>query len=562
MSYTQIQKKLTDAHIEHTADEDVLKEYSVDESVFEIKPQLVIFPRNTREVQKIVSIVHSSDEKVSLTPRAAGTGLSGGPLNDSIVVDVMKYLTGISSMELQDDGSAQIQVQPGELFRTLDAKTRKKGFFLPPYPSSRDICTVGGMVGNNAAGPNSLKYGHTAEFVKALKVVLADGNEYTLQPITYTQLQEELEREDFLGEVYRETWKLIQENYQHIKTARPKSSKNSAGYLLWEVLKAESLSSFIEGEGYFDLSILFSGSQGTIGIITEITFSLLPLPIQSDLVVTPISKLKDLSTAIQSTLTYAPYNVEIFDARTYKLALQHLHFFRKRFYADSVSGWILFSLRFLLNHLLYFKSKVPQFVLLVKFDAATLEQTNEKIESMCFDLEGKSIQARRVSSTGMEDMFWKVRMASYSLAKLGAKNKRPAAFLEDMVVPPQNLEEFLTAMTQLLKEYDAEYAIHGHGGNGHLHFYPLMDFTNPETPQKIKNMADDFFALAKKHGGNICGEHNDGIIRTPYLSMIFDPETITIFEKLEKIFDPKDIFNPGKKVNPKFDIVKSIRKRN
>ena len=160
------------------------------------------------------------------------------------------------------------------------------------------------------------------------------------------------------------------------------------------------------------------------------------------------------------------------------------------------------------------------------------------------------------------EMYWQVRRASYSLSKLQDPSTRPAAFLEDMIIPPENLGTFFADIQALFKKYGVESAVHGHGGNGHLHFYPLMDFTDPETPDKVLAMSEEFFNTAIKHGGGICGEHNDGIIRTPYLDKMFTPEVLQLFRDVECIFDPHDIFNPGKKVNAKFDIQKTMRKTN
>ena len=565
MSYEQLEQQLRLADIEYDSTQETLTAYATDESIFEVQPKIIVYPRNTKEVRTIVSIVADAKEhgvEVSLTPRAAGTGLSGGSLNDSVIMDVTKYLHGMSVIEHNQDGTARVRVKPGKYFRDFDKETKKTGYFLPPYPSSRDLCTVGGMVGNNAAGPNSLKYGHTASFVRSLEVVLADGEVYELKPLTYTQLQQELHRTDLLGDVYRKVWQLVEESYEVIEGARPKSSKNTAGYLLWEVLHADSLEGFKNGEGHFHLFPLFAGSQGTLGIITDITFNLLPIPMRSPLVVVPITKLENIGAAIQCVLHYKPYNVEIFDRKTYELAFGHLYFFRKQFYKNDWVGWFLFVVHFLWNHVTRFKGKVPEFVLLVKFDGANAAEANKHITSVCIALDEQQCDSWPLNSKGAEDMVWKLRHASYSLAKLQDKNKRPAAFLEDMVIPPKNLPLFLQELSELLGKYEAEYAMHGHGGDGHFHFYPLMDFSKEETAGKIQSMADDFFALAKKHDGNICGEHNDGIIRTPYLSLLFSGEVLTLFEQLEHAFDPDDIFNPGKKVHPKFEITSHIRKRN
>ena len=565
MDYEKLEGKLHAVGIEYNSTRETLTSYATDESIFSITPKLVVFPQSAEEIEEMVKMVNEArgeNNSISLTARAAGTGLSGGSLNDSVIVDTIKYLNKMDAVERVSDEVARVRTQPGVMFRDFDTATKKEGFFLPPYPSSRDICTVGGMVANNAAGPNSLEYGHTAEFVSALKVVLKDGNEYELYDLSYDELMKEVQRSDFLGEMYREIWKKIQESFEIIQNSKPTSSKNSSGYLLWNVLKADSLEAFAQGEGTFSLVPLFVGSQGTLGIITEIEFSLIPNTTMSDLLVVPIQNVTDIGEVIEHVLEHKPCNVEIFDDKTYNPAVANPGFFLKQFYAKSFFSYLLFLWNFYTNHWFVFKGKTPAFVLLVTFDAHTKNEANKGVQKTVHDIQGRGFKVYHIKSSGIAEMFWKIRFASFSLAKLGKKNVRPAAFLEDIVVPPKNLPDFLTGLMELLKKYNADYAMHGHGGNGHFHFYPLFDFTDPETPRKIKDMADDFFWLAEKHEGNICGEHNDGIIRTPYMRQVFSSEILELFENMEHTFDPVDIFNPGKKVHPKFEILSSIRKVN
>ena len=132
----------------------------------------------------------------------------------------------------------------------------------------------------------------------------------------------------------------------------------------------------------------------------------------------------------------------------------------------------------------------------------------------------------------------------------------------DMTVPPENLSKFFIQVKKLLKEFKVTAAVHGHGGNGHFHFYPLLDFTNKTTPKLVEKMAEKFFETAVKFDGNICGEHNDGIVRTPHLSKMFTKKMLGLFEDTEHIFDPSDIFNPGKKVHPRFSVRDTIRHTN
>jgi FAD/FMN-containing dehydrogenase len=207
-----------------------------------------------------------------------------------------------------------------------------------------------------------------------------------------------------------------------------------------------------------------------------------------------------------------------------------------------------------------FRRKLPEFMVLVTLDEDTVADVGER--KLVDSIASENVKPRLVKNPIEKEMLWQIRRASYTLSKFQDASKRPAAFLEDMTVPPENLSKFFKEIKKLLKDFGVTAAVHGHGGNGHFHFYPLLDFTNKKTPDLVEKMAEKFFATAVKFDGNICGEHNDGIIRTPHLSKMFSKKMLDLFVQTEHIFDPYDVFNPGKKVNPRFDIKETMRKTN
>ncbi len=563
--YAQFRAALRERHITCDDAPETLTRYATDESVFAVMPKLVVFPRTAAEVEHIVACANEIDPEgttLSLTARAAGTGLAGGSLNDSVIIDMCRHFTELGALETRSDGTACARTQVGVMFRDLDAYTKRHGYFLPSYPSSRDICTIGGMIANNAAGPYSLKYGHTAQYICSLDVVLHDAHTYTFTDLTYDELKAELKRKDVAGDAYRAVWRMLEEEYAAITAGKPKASKNSSGYALWSVLQADSLDAFKNGEGTFSLVPLCVGSQGTLGIIVRAECRVIPVTVVSDLLVVPVAKVKHIGALIETTLEAHPCNVEIFDNRTYELAKRHPLFFKHRFYPESWRAFVSFLWQFARAYVTVFNRTTPAFTVLITFDAPTVEAANAAIIPTRETLEKKGFAVHRITNARAKEMLWNIRFASYSLAKLGKDNRRPAAFLEDIVVPPKHMGAFLKELTAVLKTYKAEYAMHGHGGNGHFHFYPLLDFTNPETPDIIMRMAEDVFALAEKYEGDICGEHNDGIIRTSYTKQMFSKQMLSLFRDLECAFDPHDRFNPGKKVNPKFAIIEAIRTTN
>jgi FAD/FMN-containing dehydrogenase len=541
-----------------STDTHILDCYSNDESIFTIRPQIVLQPKNQLDIEIAVTVLGKETLRfpsLSLTPRAAGTGLGGGSLTDSVVIDVCTHMHHIHDV-VKHGHSITITCEPGAMWRDVEKKLKPYGVYLPSYPASKDICSIGGAVANNAAGPDSLRFGHMANWVESLDITLYDGKTYTFEPITYTQYKSLIKKNNAYARILKQVFELVQQNEKDIENAKPKTSKNSAGYALWDVFDT-SIASFKKGKGTLNLVKLVCGSQGTIGIITSVTLKTEPIRKNTELVVAPVFDLQDAGRVILKALDYDPINIELFDGLTFDLALKNPEFFRNRlgkleYYQVLLSMYTTYHVRY--------NRKTPEFTLLITLDAGARKHNGKNLVSLLTKNGGK--KSRLVTNPADKEMFWQIRRASYTLSKFQDPKKRPAAFLEDMVVPPQNLPKFFMEIKRLLKRFNVTAAVHGHGGNGHLHFYPLLDFESKSTPQLVMKMSEEFFAAAIKYDGNLCGEHNDGIIRTPYLSKMFSAKILTIFKEIEHIFDPEDIFNPGKKVNPRFDVKASIRTSN
>ena len=537
---------------------DLLEAYSYDESIFCVRPQVVLQPKNRHDVEIATTVIAEQTkrfESLSLTPRAAGTGLGGGSLTDSIVIDVCAHLNKIGDV-IEKKDKITFSCEPGAMWRDVEKRLKAHGAYLPPYPASKDICSVGGSVANNAAGPDSLHHGHCADWVESLDVVLQDGHTYTIKPLSLREFKLLIKQDHEHARIAREIFALISKNEKEIKDNKPETKKNTAGYPLWSVMP-QGVAKFKKDEGTFDLTRLISGSQGTIGIITNIVMRAEPIPKRTTLLAIPIFDLEDAADSIVKALKFNPINVEIFDALTFDLALRNPSFFKSRieghrYYRVMLSMYTMYHVRF--------RRKLPEFTVLITLDEDTTKET--PASEIANTISGDKVKARVVKNPIDVEMFWQVRRASYSLSKFQDSTKRPAAFLEDMTVPPENLSKFFIQIKRLLKEFNVTAAVHGHGGNGHFHFYPLLDFTNKTTPALVEKMSEKFFDTAVKFHGNICGEHNDGIIRTPHLNKMFSKKMIGLFEETEAIFDSADIFNPGKKVNPRFNIKETMRTKN
>src|SRR3989344_1692456 len=239
---------------------EVLEKMSRDASLFTIRPEAVVMPKNADDICTLVDFVSvraKAGEHISLTARSAGTDMSGGPLNDSIILDMTKHFTKTNAVS--NDG--HVTVEPGVYFRDFDKTTQAKGWELPSYTASRQINTVGGMVANDSGGEKNLKFGKTNRYVEELEVVLSDGKKHLLRNLEGDAFSAKIMEQTAEGELYRQMSKLVSANKNSIEAARPRVTKNSSGYHLWDI-----------GDGIRTLNLarLMVGSQGTLGIITRI----------------------------------------------------------------------------------------------------------------------------------------------------------------------------------------------------------------------------------------------------------------------------------------------------
>ena len=541
-------------------DAETLTLYSHDASLLEVRPKLVVFPRHSADVSALVKWVETKkteDPNISLTARAAGTCMSGGPLNDSVIMDFTKYMNRIISVKKTSPSvmtpkypdakqvtiSGEAVVMPGCYYRDFEVKTLENGLILPCYTASKSINAVGGMVGNNSAGELTLRYGKTEDYIKSLKVIFADGNEYVVRPISRREMYSKITQVDFEGQVYKKIFDLIQENTTTIKMAKPQVSKNSAGYNIWNVFsKGKS-----EDEDMFDLCQLIVGSQGTLGIVTEITWKLVEQPECSQLSVVFMNDLKNLGSLVDEILETNPTSIESYDDKTFGLAMK---FFPEFVKAKGIFGIIKMAFSFLPEFFLVLSGGVPKLILLVEYTGKDEQETGAK----CAELEKKiahfKLKMRRTKSPQEAKKYWDMRRDSFALLRKHSGSLRTAPFIDDIIVRPEFLPEFLPKLSAILDHYkqDIIYTIAGHAGNGNFHIIPLVDIKNPKVRRAIPEISDKVYAIVLKYHGSITGEHNDGLIRTPYVREMFGDQIYKLFEETKAIFDPQNIFNPGKKV--------------
>lgn len=526
-----------------------IDKYSRDASIFEVKPEVIVYPKDAEDVKHLVKWVseHKADQlELSLTARSAGTDMSGGPLSDSIVLDFMKYFNHVLEVEAIPPAGGYAVTEPGVYYRDFEKETLAKGLLLPSYPASRELCAMGGIVANNSGGEKSLSYGKTEKYVEELNIVLADGNEYVFHALTPEQLETKKSQQDFEGQIYREMYALIESNYDIIQKAKPNVSKNSAGYYLWNVYDPDASAGAGQTKGIFNLNKLFVGSQGTLGLITKIKFKLIkPKPV-SKLLVIFLNDLAPLGDLVNEVMKFKPESFETYDDQTLKLALRFLPALIKSMKGSALSLFF----KFLPEAEMVLTGGLPKLVLLVEFTGETEAEVDEKLKSAQEAVKDKFEVSTHITKDAEEaEKYWTIRRESFALLRKHVGNEHTAPFVDDVIVHVDQLPVFLPKLNELVGQYKGmTYTIAGHAGDANFHVIPLMDFHSEENRKAIPKLSEKVYDLVISMHGSITAEHNDGLIRTPYLEKMYGPEITALFKKTKEIFDPQDIFNPRKKV--------------
>lgn len=517
-------------HGDVESDGAILEKYSRDYSLFKVRPQVVVFPKDAEDLKNLVKFA-SVNEGISLTARSGGTDMTGGPLGESVIVEFDRYFNRIK--EISDDFAI---VEPGVYFRDFEPALKKKGLLYPPYPASKDICALGGMINNNSGGEKTLAYGKTEDYVEELKVILSDGEEHILRPLQTEELQKKLQEQSFEGGIYRKIYELVEKNYGDVQAAKPDVSKNSSGYALWNVWDKKA----------FNIQKLFVGAQGTLGFLLEAKLKLVREKKYRRMAVIFLGDFEKLPRLIVEILKFKPESLESYDDRTLSVAMKFLPSMIK-----SMGGHF-FKLvwQFLPEAIMVLRGGLPKMIILAELNSDDKPELDMRMEALRKIVLSFGLRVRVLKDESEEEKYWTIRRQSFKLLHDHSTGKDTAPFIDDVIVRPAHLPEFLPQVNAILDEYKDRiiYTIAGHPGDGNFHIIPLMDLRKPDVRAIIPEISERIYDLVVKYRGSITAEHNDGLIRTPYLGKIYNPKILNFFAEVKKVFDPKNIFNPGKKV--------------
>ncbi|MCR4334033.1 MAG: FAD-binding oxidoreductase [Patescibacteria group bacterium] len=533
-----------------------LAKLSRDTSLFTRMPELVVYPVDANDVSELVRVVgaeRSRGTEISLAARSAGTDMSGGPLTTGVVVSFTEHMNHMGEVTSdlgvrppsEIDGYAV--TEPGVFYRDFEKATLEKGLILPSYPASREIAAMGGIVANNSGGERTLKYGKTEKYVEEVDVVLSDGSQTTFKALSYAELEEKKKLNTLEGGIYREMDALLTENAGLIEGHRPKVSKNSAGYALWSVKDSTA--------GSFNLAKLVCGSQGTLALWTQAKLGLVKPKEHRAMLVCFLYDLNILPEIVRRVLLQKPESFESYDDHTFTLAVK---FMPQMLSQMGLIKAVRLGIDFIPEAAMVATGGVPKMILMAEFAEDTIEAADAKALAAKEALADLHLQTKIEKNEKESEKYWIVRRESFNLLRKNLHGLVSSPFIDDFVVPPSSYPTFLPKLNALLDEYKDNmiYTVAGHIGDGNIHIIPLMDLTKEENRQVILDLAPKVYKMVIEAGGTTTGEHNDGIVRTPYLPMLFGAEMIELFEKTKKMFDPQGIFNPGKKVGGTFADIK------
>lgn len=486
-----------------------LAPYARDISIFTISPSSVFFPKNVNDIVHLVTEKNKekkTNPSASLTVRAGGTCMSGGPLNSDSIVDMTRYMNKVSI----NPKALTATVETGAYFRDIEDKAKEHGLMFAPYPSSRRICGIGGMIGNNASGEKSVRFGATSDNILSMEVVLADGSVVTVEPKKVSSVTDKKEQ-DIL--------KLALEHGSSLREATGAVKKSASGYRLEKVLSGDT----------FNLVPLFCGAQGTLGIVTKAVLKLVPIPKHVSLLVISAKVLEDIPVIVDEIFKWNPEAVETFDINTFNKAREHLqeHAQRTLPYVDENA------------HLF----------ILAEFSEETEEATKHASDSCFKNLKEKGYAVEEVTNEVDISSIWEVRRNSFLLMR----DHNPEGFkavpcIEDVVVPVSALAEFIHSLHAILNRRGIAYGFHGHIGDGSLRIVPVFNLHSDSLFSEITGLMDEVFEVVKRLRGNMSADHSDGIIRTPFLKAFYGEKLYSVFEEIKYIYDPLTLMNPGKKV--------------
>ncbi|MFN8281927.1 MAG: FAD-linked oxidase C-terminal domain-containing protein [Chitinophagales bacterium] len=506
-------------------DDMMRKLYATDASVYKEYPTAVCYPKTKNDIKALIQFANK--HKLPLIPRAAGTSLGGQVVGNGIVVDVSKYFTKI--IEVNKDQSYCI-VQPGVVRDELNRQLKPVGLFFAPETSTANRAMIGGMVGNNSCGTNSIVYGTTRHHVLELSGFLSDGSEVVFKDLTQEEFQQKIQQSNLDGIIHQflfnelsnaETQKEIFEQFPNQKIHR-----RNTGYAIDELLRQQP---FAENGKPFNLCELICGSEGTLAFITEIKLNLVPIPPKEKVVIAVhFHTLEESLRATVLAMQHQPSACELIDKIILDCTKSNIEQNKNRFFIQGD----------------------PEAILCVEFHAETKDAITEKATALEAAFKQHNIGYHFPNLFGNDiNKIWSLRKAGLGLLANIPGDRKAVAVIEDTAVAVEDLPAYISEFTDMMNKHKQQSVYYAHAGAGELHLRPILDLKKKDDRVLFRTIATETAELVKKYNGSLSGEHGDGRVRGEFIPLMVGEKNYQLLRKLKYTFDANNIFNPGKIVD-------------
>lgn len=499
--------------------------YATDASAYRELPLAVAIPKTKDDIKKLIAF--ASNEKTSLIPRTAGTSLAGQVVGPGIIVDVSKYFTQIIELNKEEKW---VRVQPGVIRDELNMFLKPHGFFFGPETSTANRAMIGGMVGNNSCGSNSIVYKSTREHLLSVKAILSDGAETEFKALSIDQFHNKCEGTGLEAAIYRSVRSMLSnyENQLEIRKEFPKKTieRRNTGYAIDVLLESAP---FTAGEKDFNFCTLIAGSEGTLAFITEIRLNVVPLPPKEiGLLCVHFNSIDDSLRANLIALKYRPSACELIDHYILECTKENKEQLKNRFFVQGDPGAIL----------------------VIEFARETKEQIIEIARQVEAEMRNAGLGYHFPLLFGEDTKkIWTLRKAGLGLLSNLPGDEKAVPVIEDTAVDVNDLPDFIRDFNIILKKHNL-YSVHyAHAGSGELHLRPIINLKTAEGNRLFRLIAEEIAVLVKKYNGSLSGEHGDGRLRGEFIRQMVGDKNYELLKQVKYTWDPLNIFNPGKIVD-------------
>lgn len=495
--------------------------YATDASVYQELPIAVALPSEEADLVKLVTFCR--DAELPMIPRTAGTSLAGQVVGNGLVIDLSRYMNALLEVNKEEKW---VRVQPGIERDVLNELLLPYGLFFGPETSTSNRAMIGGMIGNNSCGLHSMVWGATRDHVLELKVILSNGDEALIGALDTAGLEAKLAHPGMEGNIYRAMHQLLADeaNQAAIKEGYPaeKVVRRNSGYALDALLDSTPYG----GNAAFNLCRLIAGSEGTLAMITEAKLNLLELPpVEKGLVCVHCSSLKESLLVNLVAIKHGCYASELVDDVILSFTKNHREQQKNRFFIEGD----------------------PAALLMIEFMEQEVEQMKAKAAAFIDELKFLQLGYAYPLLTGSSiNKAWDLRKAGLGLLRNIQGDAQPVNLIEDCAVAPEDLPNYIEDLQELLRSMNLKASYYAHAGAGELHVEPLINLKSEEGRVQFRELLARTAAIVKKYKGSLSGEHGDGRLRGEFIPFMMGDRCYELCKETKKIFDPKQLFNPGK----------------